>query len=457
MDTTEPAAHALEAKTMRRAVAGAAVGNTIEWFDYGIYSYLTTSIGLNFFPDADGTARLLLVFAGIAIPFVLRPFGGLVLGPLGDKYGRRRILAFTIIIMSAASFVVGLIPSYSTIGIAAPILLLVARLVQGFSTGGEYGGAATFIAEHAPTRRRGFFGAFLEFGSTTGAMLGAALATLMQVTLSPASLNSWGWRIPFLIAGVLGIVGLYLRNRIEESPAFREAENRGETAAAPVKEVFTNVWPQVLKLMGFAILINVATYTVLAYMPTYLTQVLKIGDLESLGILLLIMFCMLLLIVPTGALSDRIGRKPLLLFSTIGFLVLSYPSIALLQTATVGGIVAGVAILAVLLVPILATIGSVLPAMFPTRNRYGGFAIGYSVSTAAFGGTAPLVITALIDATGSNSIPAFYLMGAAVIALVPVILIPETARVSISHPTEIPGTDGRPRRDVPLTEEPAVS
>lgn len=426
-------------RTIRRAVTGAAMGNAIEWFDYGIYSYLATSIGLNFFPEASDTARVLLVFAGIAIPFALRPLGAVVLGPLGDKYGRRRVLAFTILMMSGATFCIGLLPNYNTIGIAAPILLLLARLVQGFSTGGEYGGAATYIAEYAPDRRRGFFGSFLEFGTLAGNILGAGLATAVQLGLSDEALNSWGWRIPFLIAGPLGVIGLYLRTRLEDTPAFRAAEGANQTAQEPLKEAVVKTWPQLLNLIGFVILLNVAAYTVIAFMPTYLMELLDISDSESLLILLGVMVIMLFLVPPVGALSDRVGRKPLLLASAVGFLLLSYPAVSMLQAQSAWPVALGALILGLLLVLMLGTIGSALPAMFPTRNRYGGFAIGYSISTAAFGGTAPLVIAALIEATGNNSIPAFYLMGAAAVAIVPILLMPETAGVSIAHPTAIPG------------------
>jgi len=413
----------------------------VEWFDYAIYSYLVMSIGLNFFPDADPAAQTMLVFAGIAIPFVLRPFGGVLLGPLGDKFGRRRVLAVTILMMSGCTFLIGLIPSYNTIGIAAPILLLLARLIQGFSTGGEYGGAATFIAEYAPDRKRGFYGSFLEFGTLTGYVLGAGIATTVQLSLSDEALNSWGWSIPFLIAGPLGLIGFYLRNRLEDTPAFRSCERAGETTQAPFSEVVRTYWPQIINLIGFVILLNVADYTLLTYMPTYLTQVLEISDTEALIVIIGVMLGMMVVIAPVGALSDRVGRKPLLLASAVGFLVLAYPAIALVSMRDPLPVTAGMVILAVLLVLMLGTIDSALPAMFPTRNRYGGFSIGYSVSTALFGGTAPLVITALIDRTGNTAVPAFYLMGAAAVAIIPILLMPETARISISHPTKIPGTE----------------
>jgi MHS family proline/betaine transporter-like MFS transporter len=450
--TGETAVDEPDLKTVRKAVAGAAMGNAIEWFDYAIYAYLTTQIAYNFFPDFSATAQQLLVFAGIAIPFVLRPLGGIILGPLGDRYGRRQVLAVTIILMSGATFVIGLLPSFNAIGVAAPILLLTARLVQGFSTGGEYGGAATFIAEYAPEKRRGFFGSFLEFGTLTGTVLGAVLATAVQLGLPEDDLNSWGWRIPFLIAGPLGLIGFYLRSKLEDTPAFRAAEQKDSTTSSPFKEVIRNVWPQILNLIGFVMLLNVANYTLLTYMPTYLTQIIDINDTEALFVLIGVMLIMLLIINPIGALSDRIGRKPLLLGSAISTLVLAWPAFWLISLKGWFPVTLGIAILGLTLVVMLGTIGSALPAMFPTRNRYGGFSIGYATSTAAFGGTAPLINTALIDLTGNTYMPAFYLMLAAAVAIGPLIVMPETAGVSITHPTRIPGTD----RYVP-DHDPAMS
>jgi len=426
-------------RVVRRAVAGAAMGNAVEWFDYAIYSYLITSIGLNFFPDSSPAARTLLTFSGIAIPFALRPLGGLVLGPLGDKFGRRWVLSLTILFMSGATLCIGLIPPHTAIGVAAPLLLVLLRLIQGFSTGGEYGGAATFIAEYAPDKRRGFFGSFLEFGTLGGYVLGAGLATVFQLSLSEQAMNSWGWRIPFLVAAPLGLIGFYLRNKLEDTPAF-QALAHGEPQSVPFGEMLADNWPRILNLMGIVILLNVADYTVLTYMPTYLTQVLGISEAESNLTLIGIMLVMMLLIAPVGALSDRIGRKPLLLASAVGFLLLSYPAVALINLRAVLPVTLGLAVLGLLLLLMLGTIGSTFPAMFPTKNRYGGMSIGYSLSTAMFGGTAPIAISALITKTGSTSIPAFYIMVAAVIAIVPIVLIPETARKSISHPSQVPGT-----------------
>ncbi len=434
--------------TVRRAVTGAALGNAMEWFDFAVYSYLITSITAAIFPEFDPTVRLLSGFAVLAVPFVVRPFGGIVLGPLGDRFGRKRVLATTILLMSGSTVAIGLIPSYATIGVAAPILLVLARLVQGFSTGGEYGGAATFMAEYSPTRRRGFFGSFLEFGTLGGYVLGAGLATVFQLTLSEQDMVSWGWRIPFLLAAPLGLIGFYLRNRLDDTPAFQQCEQAGAVTSAPFKEVIANNWRQILNLMGIVVLLNVADYTLLTYMPTYLTQVLDIDATEALLLIIGVMVVLMLCMAPVGALSDRIGRKPLLITAAVGFLVLSYPAITVIGTGGVLGVAGGLLVLGLLLLCILATIGSTFPAMFATRNRYGVLRQGYSVSTALFGGTAPFVITALIASTGSTTVPAYYLMGAAVVAIIPILVMPETAQVPIhTHPTVVPGTNRR----VPVT------
>lgn len=224
---------------VRRAVKAAALGNAMEWFDFGVYSYIAVTLGKVFFPSGNPTAQLLSTFGAFAAAFLVRPLGGMVFGPLGDRIGRQKVLAITMIMMAAGTFAIGLIPSYATIGVGAPILLLAARLVQGFSTGGEYAGASTFIAEYAPDKRRGFFGSWLEFGTLAGYIGGAGLVTLMTALLSTDDLLSWGWRVPFLIAGPMGIIGLYLRMRLEETPAFAAELEKAEAdrPKVPLREM----------------------------------------------------------------------------------------------------------------------------------------------------------------------------------------------------------------------------
>ncbi|HEX7661572.1 MAG TPA: MFS transporter [Pseudonocardiaceae bacterium] len=435
MTETTTQAEEVDVRTVKRAVLASAMGNATEWFDYGVFTSgaIATTIGTVFFPGGGGTA-VLKSLALVAIGFVVRPFGGAFFGPLGDKIGRQRVLALTILLMSGCTFLVGCLPTYATIGFAAPVLVALLRLIQGFSTGGEYGGAATFMAEYAPTHRRGFWGSFLEFGTLTGYVLGNAVVLAVTLSFSAAQVESWAWRIPFFVALPLGLIGLYLRTKLEDTPEFRRLEASGQKAEkAPLREALVGNWRMILNLIGIVLLLNVADYMLLTTMPTYFTETLKINDNVSTVIIIGVELAQMALIAPLGLLSDRIGRKPLLLTAAIGFLVLSYPSIKLMQAGNIALLVVGFGVVALLLLLMLAVIGSTFPAMFPTRVRYGSFAIGYNVSTSVFGGTCGLVVTALIQSTGNEDWPAFYLMFAAAIAVVPILLIPETARVPISR------------------------
>ncbi len=415
-----------DSSTVRKAVGAAAIGNATEWFDFAAYSYVVVYIGMNFFPESSGTARTLEAFIVFAASFLLRPLGGLFFGPLGDRIGRKRILATTILLMAGATFAIGVLPTYGQIGFWATALLVAARMIQGFSTGGEYGGAATFMSEYAPYRRRGFLGSFLEFGTLAGFTLGAVVSTVLITTLSEEAMATWGWRIPFLIALPLGIIGLYLRLKLDETPAFQEQEVDARERS-PLRELCTDHWRDMAVCFGFVILLNIAVYTMLTYMPTYLTQVLDISENTGLILIIAAQLGMMAVILPMGALSDRIGRKPLLLTGCLGFLVLSWPAFWLLSLGSALTTALGLVVLSFFLVCLLCLLGGTLPAIFDTRVRYGGFAISYNLSTSIFGGSAPAVVTYLITQTGDQFIPAYYLMLAALVGLVPILLMKETA------------------------------
>jgi MHS family proline/betaine transporter-like MFS transporter len=282
--TKTPDATVTDPALVKRAVQAAALGNAMEWFDFGVYSHIAVTLGKVFFPSGNPTAQLLSTFGAFAAAFLVRPLGGMVFGPLGDRVGRQKILAITMIMMAAGTFAIGLIPSYATIGVGAPLLLLAARLVQGFSTGGEYAGASTFIAEYAPDKRRGFLGSWLEFGTLAGYIGGAGLVTLMTALLSSSELTSWGWRIPFLVAGPMGVIGLYLRLRLEETPAFAAEAEKAESnrPKVPLREMITGQWKALLLCMGLVLVFNVTDYMLLSYMPSYLTSELKYDETHGL-------------------------------------------------------------------------------------------------------------------------------------------------------------------------------
>ncbi|MET9388894.1 glycine betaine/L-proline transporter ProP [Streptomyces sp. NPDC006624] len=412
-----PDATVTDPALVRRAVKAAALGNAMEWFDFGVYSYLAVTLGKVFFPSGNPTAQLLSTFGAFAAAFLVRPLGGLVFGPLGDRVGRRKVLALTMIMMAVGTFAIGLIPSYAAIGVGAPVLLLVARLVQGFSTGGEYAGASTFIAEYAPDRRRGFLGSWLEFGTLAGYIGGAGLVTLMTALLSADDLTSWGWRVPFLIAGPMGLIGLYLRMRLEETPAFAAEVEKAEQdrPRVPLREMVTGQWRALLLCVGLVLVFNVTDYMLLSYMPSYLTGELHYDETHGLLVVLGVMALMMIVQPFAGALTDRIGRRPVIAAGCAGFLLLSVPALLLLREGSLLAVALGMGALGLLLVCFTASMPSALPALFPTKVRYGSLSIGFNVSVSLFGGTTPLVVTALIGATGNTMMPAYYMMAAAVI------------------------------------------
>jgi MFS transporter, MHS family, proline/betaine transporter len=426
-------------KVIKRAVGAAAIGNVTEWYDFGVYSYLATTIEKVFFSGLPPGLALVATFGTFTASFLVRPFGGLVFGPLGDRIGRTRVLSATVILMALGTFIIGVIPSYAAIGVAAPLLVLFGRLVQGFSTGGEYGGAMTFIAEYSADRRRGFFGSWLEFGTLIGYAFGAMLVTVLSTALSPAQLLSWGWRIPFLIALPIGVIGLYLRLRMEETPAFEKllassAARQGTPTREEFRLLFTRYWPMMLLAGGLVLTWNVTNYMLTSYMPTYLTATLPehgehgTGETAAQVLQIVVLIIMIVVITFLGRLNDRIGRRPLLLTGCIALVALAMPSVLLLRAGGIAPTFVGLLLMGLMLVCFASTLPSTLPAMFPTEIRYGGLAITFNIFVSAFGGTTATVMSALVLATGDLNWPGYYLIAAGVIGAVCTIFLRETAR-----------------------------
>lgn len=417
----------VEQRTLRRAIVGASIGNTVEWFDFATYSFLAVTLAAVFFPSGNPAAALLSTFAIFAAAFFVRPLGGLFFGPMGDKIGRQRVLATVIIMMSLSTFVIGLLPPYATIGIWAPLLLVIARCVQGFSAGGEFGGASTFLAEYSPDGRRGFLVSWLEFSTLIGFALGSVLVLFLTTALPEEALISWGWRIPFLLAGPLGVVGLYIRLRLEDTPEFRALEERGEVSGSPFKETIVENWKQILQVGGLVIIQNIGFYVVLSYMTTYFQDPLGFSPTAASLSTTITLLVGMALIPPLGALSDRIGRKPLLLASCIGYAVLTYPLFLLLNAGSLFAAILAHVSLGALLAVFISTSIAALTELFPTRVRYGGFSIGYNISVAIFGGSSPYLAQYLFSTTGSPLSPAFIVIGGAIVSLLVVLTVRETA------------------------------
>ncbi len=425
----------VDRKAAKQTVFVTSLGNAMEWFDFGLYAYLAVTIGKVFFPEIDPAYQLIYAFATFAIAFIARPVGGLVFGMLGDRIGRKKILSLTLIMMAASTVFIGLIPSYSTIGVAAPILLLFARLIQGFSTGGEYAGAMTYIAESTPDKRRGFLASGLEVGTLVGFASSAALVTLLTYILGPEKMVEWGWRLPFLIAGPLGVIGFYMRSRLSETPAFMALEEAKEEDRhrASLKEILTNHWKPLLICLGVVFFYNTALYMVLTYMPSYLTEELGYGETKGLVYSLLVMVSIIPIILIMGHWSDRIGRNKIVIGALIGNIILGIPAFMMMGSGNGLIVFSGLFILGIMLAAFQGVLPATLPSLFFTKVRYGSLAITYNISTSLFGGTTPLIIAWLVSMTDNSMIPAYYLIAACIVGLIVVSLfVKETAGKSLS-------------------------
>ena len=412
---------------LRKVLTASFIGNFVEWFDYASYGYFTTVIAAVFFPEIAPQAALLATFAVFAISFVIRPIGGIVWGSIGDRIGRKTALSWSILIMSGATTVIALLPSYHQIGMLAPVLLLLVRMVQGFSASGEYAGATSFLAEYAPPAKRGFYTSMVPASTAAGLLAGSLMSALLFSQLDTAQLHGWGWRLPFLLAFPLGLVGLYIRLKLEDTPKFRELEAKHHVEATPIKELFTTYRKPIIRAFAVTCLNAVGFYLILSYMPTYL--ITEMGMEESASFLAnsIALFAYIFLIFLMGLLSDRFGRKTALIAASVLFIVLTVPLFGMLEGASFAMIVLIQVIFGALLTVNDGTLPCFLTEIFPTRVRYSGFAFSFNTANALFGGTAPFVATWLISATGSKTAPAWYLVAAAVVALVAMLAARETA------------------------------
>lgn len=418
---------AVSQKTLRKVLIASSLGNFVEWFDYASYGYLATIIAVVFFPDIAPSAALMATFAVFAISFIIRPIGGIIWGSIGDRIGRRTALSFSILIMSGATTLIALLPSYAQIGMMAPALLLLLRMVQGFSASGEYAGATSFIAEYSPPSKRGLYTSLVPASTAAGLLAGSLMAAGLFAFLTPAEMQSYGWRLPFLLALPLGLIGIYIRLKIEDTPKFRELENQHRVTATPAKEIFTIYRREVLISIGVTSLNAVGFYLILSYMPTYLITELNVGETEAFLTVSISLAIYVLSIFVMGAISDKIGRKVALILASILFIALTVPLFAMLDGATLTGIILIQIAFGILLTVNDGTLPCFLTEIFPTRVRYSGFAFSFNTAQAFLGGTAPLIATFLINITGSKLAPAWYLVAIAVVSLLAMCFARETA------------------------------
>jgi MFS transporter, MHS family, proline/betaine transporter len=386
---TQPAQTADSAQLRKVTLAGS-LGIFVEFYDYGAYGFLAATIAAVFFPGQGTTAALLMTYGIFAITFFFRPLGGLVLGYLADRAGRRTALVLALTLMTGATTVIGLLPGYATIGIAAPILLLITRIIQGFSAGGEVASAMSFVGEHAPTRRRGYLMSWMQVGSFVALLTGTLLGVLLTDALDTAAMHDWGWRIPFLLAAPLGVVGYFIRSKLHDTPVFERLRKSGDIASNPLKDTFTSKENRrnLLLAIGVPLLNSSGYYILFTYMPTYLSHELKFTQAQGLIVTALALLVIVASIPLAARFSDRAGRRPVLLGSAISLAVLTYPCFWLLSRGNVGLAVVGAAVLSLLFAGHAGIIHAVLVEMFPSRVRNTAYSLGYNISTAVFGGAA---------------------------------------------------------------------
>lgn len=423
----------VQATTLKKTARASFIGNFVEWFDYGAYGYLAAVIATVFFPATDKTTALMSAYAVFAISFLIRPLGGIFWGYIGDKYGRRLALSWSILIMSLSTFFIALLPSYASIGILAPILLLLLRMLQGFSASGEYAGASAFLAEYAPPNKRGFYTSIVPASTAAGLLLGSLMVAVMYEVLSESAMTEWGWRIPFLLAAPLGLIGRYIRLKLEETPEFKKAEkDTRHKEYVPISLLFGKYRRALLLAFLVGSLNAVAFYLILSYMPTYLSEEMGVNKTQSFIAASVSLLSYIFFIFMMGSLSDRFGRKVMLMIASILFITLTVPLFSLLGASGFAAILIIQIIFGIILSANDGTLPAYLSEIFPTNVRYTGFAFSFNCANAFLGGTAPLIATWLIQNSGSSLSPAWYLIIIAFIALIAVFLSKDYSKQKLS-------------------------
>jgi MFS transporter, MHS family, proline/betaine transporter len=398
---------------VKKVIASTMIGNGLEWYDYALYGTFTALISKHFFPPGDDAVALIATFGIFAVGFLMRPLGAMFFGYIGDKYGRKNALALSILLMAFPTACIGLLPTYQEIGLWAPILLTLIRLVQGIAIGGEFGGSIVYLVEHASTKNKNQMGNFsilsMLIGLLSGAMIAAALAHLMPAE----DFDSYGWRIPFILGFFIGIVGLYIRTKLDESPVFMEAKEAGHTSDAPIKEALQQSYKEILLGIGVYLAVTIPFYIQTVFMPSFLVKFLKFSTSDSLLIFSLSLLAMMVVAPISAWLSDNKDREVVLKIVLISYIAFAIPYIYMLEQNTFASVLTAQLLFAVILGSYIAPIPTLVVELFPTKTRYTGMSLACNLAAAIFGGTAPILVTKMITMTGSYSPIAFYIMAAA--------------------------------------------
>ena len=415
-------------RKLRRNVGAGVLGNVMEWYDFAVYGYLAPVLGSLFFPAEDELASLIGAFGAFAAGFLARPLGGAVFGHIGDRFGRKIVLTSSVLLMGLSTLGIGLLPDASQIGASAAVALVVLRLLQGLSVGGEYSGSIIFVAEHAPRHRRGFLTSWIGMGAIAGFLIGSAVNALLNAVLEPEAIRSWGWRLPFLLAVVIAVGSWIVRRHIEEPPA---SELAALEVATPLVAAFRDEWRAMLRIVGLALGANIGFYLMFVYATSYLTERMHVSTASAMEINTLALVVLTAMIPVGGYAADKWGRRPVLMSGTIGIVLLSYPLFALMHTGQTSLILAGQIGFGLLFAWIFGANPATMVELVPRRVRVTAFSVAYNVCLAAFGGTAPLVATYLLQRTADDFAPVYYLIALATLSLVAVASTPETRDVEL--------------------------
>jgi MHS family proline/betaine transporter-like MFS transporter len=423
----------VDIKNSKKSVVASGIGNAMEFFDFALYSYLAVIISKNFFSPVDNNElKLVFTFATFAISFLLRPIGGMFFGRIGDKYGRKIVLTLTIVMMAISTLLIGLLPTYDQIGVYAPLLLLLARVLQGFSLGGEYSGSMVYIAESTPDNKRLRMGTGLEIGTIAGYIVASVLITILFWTLSDAQMNSWGWRIPFFLSVPIGLFGLYLRYNLDESPIFEHDVATHQEEKPRVRDILVLYKKDILICVVFVAFFNITNYMLLGYMPSYLDENVGVSDRVSTPITAIVLLIMIPLALSFGKLADKFGNKKVISFGLIIGIIISTIAFTLLNVGSMIALFIGLLLIGIVLSVYEGTMPGTLPALFHTNVRYRTIAWTFNIAISIFGGTTPLVASWLVHVTGNNLAPAFYLMFISIVGIVVVLtLFTDTANKSL--------------------------
>ncbi|MHB9863628.1 MFS transporter [Streptomyces sp. YIM S03343] len=419
---------------IRRIVAASLIGTTIEWYDFFLYSSAAALVfSTLFFPSADPLVGTLLAFVTYAIGFAARPLGGIVFGHFGDKIGRKKLLVVSLLMMGGATFAMGLLPTYDSIGAGAPVLLTVLRLIQGFALGGEWGGAVLIVSEHGGDKNRGFWASWPQTGAPGGNLLATGVLALLAAFQSDAAFRSWGWRVPFLLSGVLVAVGLWIRLSLSESPVFLAEQAKAEAAAArgvkekaPVVEVFRRSWREVLSAIGTRFGENISYYILTSFLLVYVTEHLDLPKSTALNAVLIGSAVHFVTIPAWGALSDRVGRRPVTLIGSVGMAVWAFAFFGLLDSTSFPVMTLAVTVGLLLHGAMYGPQAAFISEMFDTRVRYSGASVGSQLASILAGALAPVIAVELLKDYGSATPVSLYLCGAAVVTTVTVAITRET-------------------------------